>query len=68
MVCCLHAPFNNLDRAGSGEGRDYRASNSQCKTVAVIKMFADDSLLFLKAEENNVRKALEIVQLFSSGS
>ena len=34
----------------------------------LIKMFTGDSLLFLKAEENNVRKALEIVQLFSIAS
>ena len=31
-------------------------------------MFADDSLLFLKAEGNNVRKALELVQLFATAS
>ena len=31
-------------------------------------MFADDSMLFLKAEADNVRKALEIVQTFGVAS
>ena len=34
----------------------------------LIKIFADDSLLFLRAEGNNVRKALELVQLFATAS
>ena len=34
----------------------------------IIKMFADDSMLFLKAEADNVRKALEIVQTFGVAS
>ena len=34
----------------------------------LAKLFANDSLLFLKAEIDNIRKALEIVQLFARAS
>ena len=31
----------------------------------LAKLFADDSLLFLRAQPDNLRKALEIVQIFA---
>ena len=34
----------------------------------LIKLFADDSLLFLKADPQNLRRGLEIVQLFAQAS
>ena len=34
----------------------------------LIKLFADDSLLFLKVEQENIKRALEIVHLFALAS
>ena len=34
----------------------------------LLKMFADDSLLFLKAEDRVVRNALDVIQIFSIAS
>ncbi len=66
FAACTHPLIASLEQA---------AANNEIKGLLLkdgkhllAKMFADDSLLFLQAEKENIRRALEIVQNFATAS
>ena len=66
FAACTH-PLVALMEAVVAKKEILRLSLPNCEKL-MIKLFANDSLLFLKADPQNVRRGLELVQLFAQAS